>query len=192
MGYAEGQRYFSYEEYLQIEQNEGVRYEFHDGEVFAMAGGTKRHNSIAKNISKSLDTMLSEKPCQTFTSDVKLELIPQQKYVYPDVLLVCDPSDLENDLADSVSKPSLIVEVLSDSTMAYDLGAKKNWYFQIPSLKYYVLVWQNTCLVECYERKNDFWAYQSYQKITDILDLKDLKISLKLEDIYRQIVFEKI
>lgn len=113
MSTAIGKKKYTYEEYLQLEKDTEVRHEFWNGEVFAMAGGSRNHNEISGNISASLNSYFRPNGCKAYQADVKLKFQEGNYYVYPDVVLTCDKDD--ND-AYLVKKPSLIVEVLSKST----------------------------------------------------------------------------
>ena len=109
----------SAEEYLAWEPTQEERYEYWDGEVVAMSGGTRNHNRIAFNFSKLLDDALVDRPCEVYITDVKVQVEPGQKYFYPDVVVTCDEHDNDPQL---VQFPSLIIEVLSPSTEATDRG----------------------------------------------------------------------
>lgn len=178
----------SYEEYLALEQQDGVRYEYYRGEVFAMAGGTKRHNRISKNMVAALDSLLSN-DCESFIGDVKVEIFPEGYYVYPDIAVTCDPQDLENDQKDFIQHPSLIIEVLSKSTQHDDLDNKKDAYLRLPYLEYYVLVSQEQCLIRLCERQKDFWAYKSYDSPDQSIAFPKLNLTLKVSDIYKRVDF---
>lgn len=179
----------TFEEYLHLEQETQTRYEFFEGEVFAMARGTKRHNTIAKNISFQIDT---QKPdCQTYLNDVKLEFQAQNYYVYPDVMLTCDSEDLQDDQESIIRKPVLVVEVLSPSTAEYDANKKKRRYFRLESLQYYLLISQEKPIIEIYERQSNFWKYILYEDLEDSIILEKLAIELQLKDIYKAVKFSE-
>jgi Uma2 family endonuclease len=116
-------KYYTYEQYLLLEQETGVRHEYYKGEVFAMAGGTKRHNRLTTKIFRLFDDIFSNKGCETYVSDVKLELAHLDHYVYPDVIVTCHPEDLANDEMVYVNHPNILVEILSKSTQ--NLGLRK-------------------------------------------------------------------
>jgi Uma2 family endonuclease len=178
---------YTVEQYLALEHESEVRYEFYQGEVFAMAGGTMRHNLIIQNIATALRSLRS-RGCHVFTENVKLEVVADEYYVYPDVMLTCQAQDLsDNRLARS---PSLVIEVLSDSTEAYDRGKKLDRYLRMPSLQAYVIVSQKVWFVGCYERKGDFWSYRILDQPEDILRLESLDWEMSLTAMYEDIVFE--
>ena len=178
---------YKLEEYLSLEQEINERFEFYFGEVYNLAGGTIRHNRISLQMVSSLEKSLKNRKCNIFAGDVKLELIPNQYYVYPDVMLTCDDNDLENDQDTTIKNPSIIVEVLSSSTESYDKSTKADAYRKISSLRYYILIAQDKILIDVYERKNDFWKLTNYENIEQIIKLEQLDIDVKLSEIYKDI-----
>ena len=139
---------FTAADYLVWEADQLDRHEFFDGEVFAMAGAEDRHVTVSLNIGFGLREHLRGTPCRVFMSDIKLKPLHADRYFYPDLMVTCSPADRENRLIKS--EPTLIVEVLSPSTAAYDRGAKFASYRQIPSLREYALVDIDTRLIEIY------------------------------------------
>nr|WP_242022945.1 Uma2 family endonuclease [Pseudanabaena mucicola] len=127
----------SYEEYLAWESTQEMRHEYIDGEVVAMADGTRNHNRVSGNIFKILDDAFGDRQCEVYISDVKVQVERNRKYFYPDIVVTCDESDRDPQL---VLFPCLIIEVLSPSTEAYDRGFKFSQYRQFESLQEYVLV----------------------------------------------------
>ncbi|GAB4329097.1 MAG: Uma2 family endonuclease [Flammeovirgaceae bacterium] len=181
--------HFTFEEYVLLEKENQTRYHFFHGEVFAMAGGTKRHNRIVLNTSFLLEQMISNKKCQVFAENIKLELEKELHYVYPDILLTCHPQDLMDDNENMIRHPSLIVEVISGSTKEYDTKEKKSNYFRIKSLQYYLLIFQNEPLVEVYERCEDFWKLKIYEGTESIIHLEKMNILLNIKDLYKGVSF---
>ena len=155
-----------------------------------MAGGSRLHNTIGFNIASLLRENFNPKGCETYFNDVKLELQIGNYYVYPDVLLTCDKDD--ND-AYLVKMPSLIVEVLSESTEAYDRSTKLAEYRKIKSLRYYLLVSQARPMVEVYGRQNNtsILTYEVYERIEEIVQLSALDFALPMSEIYKYITFTK-
>jgi Uma2 family endonuclease len=179
---------YTYQEYLQLERDTDIRHEFWNGEVFAMAVGTRNHNRIGANVNNLLSNYFNPKGCETYFTDVKLELQSDSYYVYPDVLLTCDKDD--ND-AYLVKKPALIVEVLSKSTEAYDRSTKLAHYRKIKSLRYYLLISQTKPMVEVYGRQSDtsIFTYEVYESIDEVVQLPALDFVLPMNDIYQYITF---
>ena len=180
-------QYMTPQEFLEWEKTQELRYEYIDGEVFAMTGGTKPHNRIAGNLYTALDAFLAEKGCDIFIADVKVQLSPSGPYHYPDVVVTCDPKDKES--IDLIEYPCLIVEVLSPSTEAFDRGKKFTRYRQLNSLQEYVLIQSDEIGVECFRRNDEgLWVLYTYGA-EDTLNLESIGFSLSVEKLYRQVRF---
>jgi Uma2 family endonuclease len=153
--------HYSYEEYLAYERDSGLKHEFDDGEILAMAGGSRRHNALASRLSAALEA--ARRPgCVAFQSDQKVRVLATGKATYPDATMVCGP--IEGDPADptgaTITNPTLIIEVLSPSTEQEDRGNKGQHYQLVPSLQEYVLVSQSEARVERYRRlPSGAWEY---------------------------------
>ncbi|MEM9832257.1 MAG: Uma2 family endonuclease [Bacteroidota bacterium] len=131
-------------EYNQLEEENHQRYEYHGGQVFAIAGGDPKHGEIANNIGRLLGNALFDKDCTVFNSDVKYHIASVSKSYYPDVSVVCGSAQRSEKEIHALTNPLPLVEVLSDSTAAQDRGSKFHTYSQMPSLREYVLVEQDT------------------------------------------------
>ncbi|MBX3438715.1 MAG: Uma2 family endonuclease [Planctomycetaceae bacterium] len=142
---------YTVNEYLALERASDVKHEFFDGEIFAMAGGSRAHNLISLNIASELRNALEDSPCEVYPRDMRVKL-PTGLYTYPDVSVVCSEARFEGEGQDVLLNPLLIVEVLSPSTEAYDRGTKFEHYGQLPSLREYVLVSQDRVNVEHFVR----------------------------------------
>lgn len=184
------QKTISYQEYLDIEAQSEVRYEYYYGEIFAMAGSSKRHNRLVQSISRALFNIAQSRGCQVFAENVKFELSNQRHYVYPDVIYTCHPDDLND--GTSVAHPSLVVEVLSDSTESYDRSGKLQHYLGKASVQYYLLVSQNQYQVQCYGRLNDMWQFRFFNTLDQIIDLPNLGLSLSMSEIYEGITLSNL
>ncbi len=179
---------YTFAEYVQLEQSEGIRYEFWDGEVFAMAGSTKRHNRIVQSLARILYPVGQRNGCEVFTENVRQKLNRGERYVYPDVIYTCDPADIDNDMASSVASPSLLIEVISQSTERTDIHDKRPHYTKLPSLLYYVLIHQTAYRAEVFERNVDFWKYRLIEGPDALIDLPFLDIVIPMSDVYDGIV----
>lgn len=147
-------------EYLAWEREQRGKHQLIDGEVYAMAGGSPRHNRLCANVLRELGTSLRGGPCGPFTSDQKVHVPTSGNFVYPDVTVICGPLELHDD-SDAVVNPATIVEVLSKSTESYDRGDKWKDYQTIPSLADYVLVSQRIPRIEHFRRGADgAWTYR--------------------------------
>ncbi|MBE9164120.1 MULTISPECIES: Uma2 family endonuclease [Microcoleaceae] len=176
----------SAEEYLAWEPTQEERYEYWDGEVVPMTGGTRDHNRITFNFSKLLDDALVDRPCEMYMTDVKAQVERGQKYFYPDVMVTCDDRDNDPQL---VQFPSLIVEVLSPSTEAADRGTKFAKYRQFPTLQEYVLVQVQQPGVELFRRNQQSqWVLSEYG-LGDSLLLESVGVEIAIADLYRQVQF---
>lgn len=182
-------QYLSPEEYLALEKTSEVRHEYIDGEVYTMAGASNAHNKINGNLFIALSLHLRGSSCQTYTNDMKVKVRNGRRYYYPDLLVSCDPEnqDLE---AYAMTSPILIIEILSDSTEAFDRGNKFKDYRSISSLQEYILVSSRQHSVDCFRRgEKDFWVLQSYQGLDSILRIESLNLDISMEDIYATISF---
>jgi Uma2 family endonuclease len=176
----------SFEEWLEGERaaREG-RSEFVDGEVFAMTGGSLAHNAIVINISGELRNQMKGRPCQVYANDVKVLIRAANAGKYPDLVALCDEPELLDERRDVLLNPNLIVEVLSDSTEAYDRGEKFALYRQLPSLQEYLLVSQSRVGVELYTRgQDDRWTLTDYSALTDRVPLASIDCTLALAEVY--------
>jgi Uma2 family endonuclease len=181
--------FMSAAEYLDWEPTQEDRYEYWDGEVVAMSGGTRNHNRISLNFSKILDDALINRDCDVYIADVKVQVEPGRKYFYPDVVVTCDQGD---DDAQIVQFPCLIIEVLSPSTEAIDRGAKFARYRQFQSLQEYVLVQVDRPKVEVFRRNDrNQWVLSEYD-LDDRLLLESIGVEIAIADLYRQVQFETI
>mgnify|MGYP001424265226 CR=1 FL=1 len=141
-----------YATYLQIERDADQRHEWLDGEIFAMSGGTIAHARLAGAMIIALGTHAQKCGCAVLTSDAKLRVLATGLATYPDVSLVCGPIEYDPEDRNNFTNPAVLVAVLSDSTEAYDRGAKFRHYREVPSLRDYVLVSQHERRVEVYSR----------------------------------------
>lgn len=184
----EQERYFTPEEYFAWEEQQLERHDLIDGRVYAMSGGTQNHSAIKLNIASLIKTHLRGSKCRVFNSDLKVNILYTSNYTYPDLSVTCDDRDRENALY--ISYPCLIVEVLSDSTEAYDRGKKFEKYRRNPNLIDYVLVSSDEIAIDIYH-KNDAgdWLILSY-RAGDRVELKSIGLSLPIEQFYEEIVFE--
>jgi Uma2 family endonuclease len=149
-------------EYLAWEREQPEKHEYFHGEVFAMAGGSPRHNTLAANVIAELRHGLRARGCSVMTSDQRIAFPPEKRYVYPDVSVVCGQLELHHDTSDVLLNPAILVEVLSKSTEEYDRGLKWEGYQTIVSLTDYLLVSQAAARIEHYRRNPDgSWTYRS-------------------------------
>jgi Uncharacterized protein conserved in cyanobacteria len=147
-------------EYLRRERAaRDVRSEYRDGHMVAMSGASVAHNIVSGNLFALLWTRLRGGSCRPFMNDLKVRIHQTTRYTYPDVVVVCGDPIFRDDQRDTLVNPTLIIEVLSESTEAYDRGEKFEHYQRIESLREYVLVAQDRPVVERYVRQGEFWLY---------------------------------
>lgn len=180
-------------EYIEIERATDTKYEYHDGRIVAMAGGTLEHGLISGNIFGEIKFRLRDKKnnCRAMNSDIKLHIQTANKFLYPDAMVLC--GEIKKSTADpnAVMNPTVIIEVLSKSTESYDRGDKFFAYRQIISLQEYILVDQYKAQVEIYQRQSDLWKITRITGIDQRLDIPSLGIAIDLESIYEDIVFDE-
>jgi Uma2 family endonuclease len=180
-------RRLSVDDYLAIERSAEMKSEFYDGEMFAMAGGSKNHNIIAVNLIGELRAALKGRPCQVFGSDMRVK-VPSGLYTYPDVGIVCGGTQMEGKSEDTLLNPVVLIEVLSDSTEDYDRGRKAKHYWSIPSLKEYILVSQNAAQIDRVVRETaDRWTTTNLASLNGALSLAALNVSIPLAEIYANV-----
>ena len=173
------------EAYLTLDRGSVDKHELWDGSVYAMTGASLAHNRLVRNLIVSLTKALEGKPCEVLPSDLRVRIPNQARYLYPDLSIVCGPPELEDDEADTLVNPQVVIEVLSDSTEAFDRGQKFEAYRSIPSLVEYVLVAQDSARVDHFARdpERGIWALHPYG-IGDTLDFPSLEIGVPLEQLY--------
>ena len=179
------------EEYLRIERAAEWKSEYIDGEMFAMSGASWRHNVIVTNIVRLLGNQLLGGPCAVVSQDQRVATDQRRHYTYPDVVVVCDPPQFVDDQFDTVTNPSLIVEVLSDSTEKYNRGAKFERYRAVPSLAEYMLVSQDRLHVELYTRQvRGEWILREWNDSAAEIDIVSLRCRMKTTEIYANVNFD--
>ena len=187
---AVSQERYTYDEYLVRERVADTKSEYLGGQIFAMAGGAPRHNSIGVNLVASLKNRLRGSPCRPFNSDQRIRISASGLATYPDVSIICGELQLDAQDADAIVNPRVIFEVLSKSTEGYDRGKKFDFFRQIDSLSEYVLVSQEDSQVECFTRQSDGnWLLSITKGLSGALRLSTVLVELPLVEIYEDIVF---
>ena len=180
-------RFLSSEEYFAWESQQLEKHEYIDGQVYAMSGGTVNHSRIAIRLTSLLDIHLEGTRCITGNSDLKVNIAETPDYTYPDASVTCDERD--KDASKYITYPCLIVEVLSQSTEAYDRGGKFRLYRKNPVLQDYLLVSSTSLEVDLYHKDEaGRWIILHYQS-GDTITLKSLGLSFPIEQIYRGLTF---
>jgi Uma2 family endonuclease len=179
----------SFEDWLAMERVAAdQRSEYVCGEVFGMAGGTEEHNLIVLNVGAELRNQLKKKPCRVYPSDMKVRIVSDDVATYPDVMVICGERRFYDDRRDVVTNPTLIVEVLSDSSEAYDRGDKFRHYRNLPSLQAYLLLSQYRIQAELFLRQPDgTWSLSSYQDLSESIPLRVVDAELSLAEVYDKV-----
>ncbi|NJN74781.1 MAG: Uma2 family endonuclease [Limnothrix sp. RL_2_0] len=179
------------DEYLELEETSPVKHEYINGEIYAMAGITDSHNTIALNLATLIRNQLRGTNCRVYFADIKARLESKNRFYYPDLLVTCNPKDKETPTYKRF--PKLIIEVLSDSTEVCDRGAKFSDYQTLDSLEEYVLVNNKTQQVEIYRRGDrPWWQYQNHTPTSPNLTLESIQLDLTLSEVYEDITLETI
>jgi Uma2 family endonuclease len=184
------ERLFTPEEYLMIERNADFKSEYVCGKIYAMAGASIRHNRIAANVTGELYGQLKGKPCQAYSSDLRLKVGDTGLYTYPDVSVVCGEPNLLDDTRDVLLNPTVIVEVLSPSTATYGRGEKAEYYRDLESLTDYVLIAQDKPWIEHYARQEGSgWFLTETTALDGEVALASIGCTLRLADVYDRVSF---
>lgn len=175
------------EDYLENEKISPVKHEYVDGEVFAMAGMSDRHNRIAMNITTALDNHLRDSPCEPFSSDIKVQAT-RNVFYYPDILVSCEENPESPYFR---NEPILIIEITSPSTEKIDRHEKLLFYLQMPSVQEYVIVSQQKMAVEVHRCQPDGrWITYYFNESDDTVEFASIELTLPLTEIYRRVKFE--
>src|SRR5580704_14072057 len=175
-------------EYLEIERRAERKSEYFQGEMFAMAGASYAHVVIVGNLSHELKLRLKAGPCGVYSSDLRLRVAPNGLYTYSDVMVICGDPQFADNRRDTVVNPVLIVEVLSESTEAYDRGQKFEQYRTLPSLREYLLVAQDAPRIEQWIRQpDDNWLRVETSGMDASIQLASIDCVLPLTKIYNKI-----
>lgn len=184
MGLPEKQ-YITPEQYLESERLALEKHEFYLGEIFAMSGASFRHNQIFKNTYGNLFNKLKGKPCQPYGSDLRIHIPNNSLYTYPDISIICGKPEMTDTVKDTITNPSVIIEILSKSTYDYDKGQKFTLYRDIDSLREYILIDSMSIRVEHYFKNEDSsWTLKDYRTIDDKLNIETISFDLLLSDVY--------
>ena len=188
MTLAQETRYYSPEEYLELEVNSEIRHEYINGLIIPMTGGTPNHNQLALNFSGTLNYLLKRQPYQVFVTDQRLWIPTRKIHTYPDIMVVKTPLEYEQGRKDTLVNPVMIAEVLSKSTKSYDRDEKFAAYRTIPSLQEYILIDQYTMHVEQYFRTdNNKWIFSEFTDADVSLNLASISCQIMLSDIYDKV-----
>jgi len=199
MSVSQSEARYTVEEYLALERVAEERHEYLDGQIYLMAGESPEHGDICSNLVIRLGTQLQDTNCRLRSKDTKVRsgtssMSPKSAkglFSYPDIVVICGEPQYYDEHRHVVTNPRVIIEVLSDSTEAFDRGAKflryRNWN---PSLTDYILVWQSDAIVEHYVRQPDGgWSIYAYESIEDSVFIKSINCTLRLAEVYDRVAF---
>jgi Uma2 family endonuclease len=173
-------------EYLEAEKDSPVRHEYIDGQIYAMAGSSDRHNRVSINLTGRLDDKLGEGPCEVFMADMKV-WVSETVYYYPDVVVACDGPGADEYYR---KQPRLVIEVSSPSTERIDRSEKWLAYKHMKSLKEYVIVSQDRVRIEVFRRgRGDRWSWELLTELSDELRLESVGLTLTVAQVYRRVKF---
>lgn len=178
-------------EYLAFERAAETKHEYYDGEIFAFAGASREHNLVSGNLFAELHLRLRGKPCETYSSDMRVKVEASGLYTYPDIVAVCGEPRFEDEVFDTLLNPTFLVEVLSPSTADYDQGAKFGHYREIPALREVLFVAQDEVHVMRYVRRDDdTWILSETRDLEATLELTSLGVELAVAETYARVPLE--
>jgi Uma2 family endonuclease len=182
------QTHYTAEEYLARERSASYKSEFHDGQIYAMTGASREHNLITVNIARELSVQLKRRPCEAYMNDMRVKAAEARSYHYPDIVVVCGTPQFEDAQVDTLLNPTVLIEVLSPSTEAYDRGGKFAHYRKIPTLREYLLVSQDQPSIERYMRQGDVWILSEAQGLDVSMPLESIDCVLSLREVYDKVL----
>jgi Uma2 family endonuclease len=186
-------KYYSQEEYLDIERRALHKSEYYQGEIFAMAGASLNHNRIVSNTIFAIRDSLRKKgkTCEVFPSNLRIHIPQNTLYTYPDVSVICGEPQFTDDHFDVVTNPTVLVEVRSKSTKDYR-SEKFRLYRDIETLQSYVLISSDSLLVEVFTKKqNNLWELRIYDKIEENMNIAVLEAEIPIQELYLNVSFEE-
>lgn len=182
--------YLTPEEYLEIERQAEYKSEYWNGEIFAMAGASERHVLIVTNVVAELRTQLKGRPCKVYSTDMRVNVDATGLYTYPDIVALCGKSEFDEGEMETLLNPTVIIEVLSPSTEAYDRGMKFEHYRTLTSLADYLLISQQAPKIEHFVRQSDErWILSESSGPDDTIEIASIQCSLPLPEVYDKVEF---
>lgn len=178
------------QDYLAFERKSEIKHEYFDGEIFAMAGAKRNHNIVNQNLNGLIWQHLKNKDCESYSGDMRVFVPETGLYTYPDLVVVCGEPQFQDDVLDTLLNPTLLVEVLSESTEGYDRGKKFQHYRSIESLQEYVLVSQDEAWIEKYvKRGGGFWMLSEAVGLDSSIEFSSIECKIALSEVYDKIDF---
>ncbi len=187
------QRYYTPEEYLELEEVAEYKSEYIDGQIIPMAGGTINHNRISVNLSAALNLAFRQQDYEVFMGDLRLWISQKRTYTYPDVMILAGEPEFFNNRKDIILNPQVIVEVLSKSTKGYDREDKFEAYRTISTFQEYLLIDQTRIHVDQFSKTGKKqWALREYDQEDEAIALITIPFEISLQDLYNKVKFEPV
>ncbi len=180
--------HYTVEDYLTLERSASYKSEYRDGQIYAMTGASRKHNLVSGNIYRELSLQLKKRTCEAYINDMRVKAAEVSSYHYPDVAVVCGTPQFEDAQVDTLLNPTVLIEVLSPFTEAYDRGSKFALYRKIASLREYLLVAQDQPNIERYVRQDDVWILSEVTGIEAFISLDSIDCMLSLREVYDKVV----
>ncbi len=182
------QAHYTVEEYLTLERSAPYKSEFHDGQIHAMTGASRKLSLITVNIAGELRSQLKKRPCEAYINDMRVKAVEANCYHYPDIAVVCGAPQFEDSQVDTLLNPVLLIEVLSPSTEAYDRGGKFGHYRKISTLREYLLVAEDQPNIERYVRQGEVWILTEAVGLEASVPLESIDCVLSLREVYDKVL----
>jgi Uma2 family endonuclease len=184
------------EKYLSTERQGQVKMEYHQGDLYAMAGGTLNHTTLCTSISAILyrETKRSGTKCRALNSKMKIEIKRANRYVYPDASVVCGPVEESDKIKGAIRNPVIVVEIISEDSAGYDRGPKMRYYLSLPSVREYLLIEQDRPAVSLYRREGPgtLGSFHYADGLDDSLHLATLNVDLSLRELYEDVDLKEV
>lgn len=188
---ASAQEYITTDQYFTLEEGSDVKHEYYRGVIYAMTGGTARHNLIVANMIALLHGQLRGTSCHVFPSDLRLKIESAGLYTYPDISVICGPIFYADNRQDTVTNPMVLIEILSPSTENYDRGKKFEHYRTIETLQEYIVVAQDRIHIEHHIRQDDHrWLLVDFFAADQVVQAGSIHCTLSVELVYEDITFD--
>lgn len=184
------ERLYTEAEYLVLEDAAPHKSEYVNGRIYAMSGASTSHIRISTNLTRDLASQLRARPCDYFGNDMRVKVGATGAYFYPDATALCGEPEMEGQGAiRMLVNPAVVIEILSDSTEAFDRGKKFEHYRRIAALQEYVLIAQDRTFVELRARAGDVWTLREYARPDDRVELRSIGCVFRLGDLYERVQF---
>lgn len=184
--------YLTPAEYLAFERQSEIKHEYFRGELFAMSGASRQHVRIAVNVTILLGNQLKRRGCDIFNSDMRVKVSPTGLYTYPDLVVVRGRPRFEDRELDTLLNPTVVVEILSKSTEAYDRGEKFAQYRTLETLTDYLLISQDRALVERFTRQESgLWLFSDSIGLDAVMPIESIQCQLPLAEVYDRVEFDE-